>query len=341
MDSIKFSVILPVYNLEKYLRECLDSIKNQSLKEFEVICINDGSTDNSLEILKEYAKSDLRFKVIDQQNQGVSVARNRGIELARGKYIAFIDGDDNFELNALEVCYNSIEKKDVDILIFCANLFINDEFVSQINVDFINKVIMKRNSFDDFINLNIVVWDKIFRTKFLKEKGLKFPEGLRVSEDGIFCMDAFFCGARYDYINEKLYNHKDFVLNSATSNVNYAIKEDLRALNYLFNTQSYQAQALDVQLAIINKFCGGALFYWSRLNEENYREMYYQDMMSLRSYLQEHYNIRDLKRLKNYKKLQKRIMQYENKFPYNLYCKIKFRNYKLVRVLGFERKIYN
>ena len=90
----KVSIILPVYNVEKYLSQCLDSIVNQTLKDFECICINDGSPDNSLAILKEYASKDSRIKIINQENKGQSSARNVGMNFSKGKYIAFIDSDD-------------------------------------------------------------------------------------------------------------------------------------------------------------------------------------------------------------------------------------------------------
>lgn len=91
----KVSIIVPVYNVENYLRKCLDSLINQTLKNIEIICINDGSTDNSLSILEEYASKDERIIVINQENAGVSSARNRGLEIATGEYIAFVDADDS------------------------------------------------------------------------------------------------------------------------------------------------------------------------------------------------------------------------------------------------------
>ena len=90
-DKIKVSVIVPVYNVEKYLRECLESLVNQTLKEIEIICINDGSEDSSLEILNEYASKDSRFVIINQENCGQSVARNKGLDVAKGEYIGFVD----------------------------------------------------------------------------------------------------------------------------------------------------------------------------------------------------------------------------------------------------------
>ena len=101
-ENIKVSVILPVYNGETYLSECLDAILGQTLKEIEVICVNDGSTDRSPEILREYAARDSRIRVIDQENTGAGAARNNGMAQARGEYLSFLDADDFFEPQMLE-----------------------------------------------------------------------------------------------------------------------------------------------------------------------------------------------------------------------------------------------
>lgn len=114
---IKVSVIIPVYNTEKYLRNCLNSIITQTLREIEIICINDGSTDSSLEILREYAQRDDRFVVISQTNKGQSFARNKGIDVARGEYIAFVDSDDYLEKQSnYELLYNQAIISNADIV---------------------------------------------------------------------------------------------------------------------------------------------------------------------------------------------------------------------------------
>lgn len=113
---VKISVIIPVYNNEKYLKECLDSLCTQTLADIEVICINDGSTDSSSDILKEYSKDD-RIVVIDQENQGPSIARNNGLDIACGEYVAFLDADDIFiDDNSLEMMYNAARKHDADMV---------------------------------------------------------------------------------------------------------------------------------------------------------------------------------------------------------------------------------
>ena len=113
---VKVSVIIPVYNMEKYLAHCLDSVLGQTLEEIEALCINDGSADTSLDILKQYQQRDKRVTIIDQQNQGVAKARNNGIRQARGKYVIFMDPDDWYpSADILEMLYAGAEQNQVAI----------------------------------------------------------------------------------------------------------------------------------------------------------------------------------------------------------------------------------
>ena len=120
MNEYKVSVIVPVYNDELYLSNCLESLINQSLKDIEIICINDGSSDNSLSILEDYSDKDDRISYYSQANKGPGAARNKGIEKAKGDYIAFVDADDWLDLNALEKLYNQSIKNDSDMVLFNA-----------------------------------------------------------------------------------------------------------------------------------------------------------------------------------------------------------------------------
>lgn len=109
--EIKVSVVIPVYNTEKYVREAVESIMNQTLRELEIIIINDGSTDNSLQVAEELAAADSRIQVYSQTNRGLSMARNAGITHAHGRYIYFMDSDDLLEKDAMELCYSKCEEK--------------------------------------------------------------------------------------------------------------------------------------------------------------------------------------------------------------------------------------
>ena len=281
-------------------------------------------------------RKDKRIILINQENQGVSEARNNAIDIARGDYIVFLDADDNFEVNALKNLYKEITKKDYDILIFAANLFINNKFIAKINYKLIYHMLKNKGSINDFIQLNTVVWDKIFKAEFLKKHMIRYPKGLFVSEDGIFCILCYFAGAKYGYLNECYYNHYDEIENSATSNKNYAIKEDLNSLKYLSNLEIFKKQEQKIRLAIVNKFCGGAIFYWKKLEDENYRNKFYQDILNLKFYLEQNYNEDDLFKCKNYKKIYKIFKKFEGKFPYNIYCKMKFKTCKKLRIFGKE-----
>ena len=130
MKKIQISIIIPVYNVEKYLRECLNSILNQTFQDFEIICVDDGSTDKSLEILQEYKRKDDRFVILQQRHSGAGSARNNGIRLAAGKYIQFLDSDDYFEPTLLEEMFDHAEKFDADLTV-CSSRKVDDRFVLQ------------------------------------------------------------------------------------------------------------------------------------------------------------------------------------------------------------------
>ena len=117
----KISAILPVYNVEQYIKDCLDSIINQTMDDIEIICVNDGSLDNSLQVLEKYAQKDARIKIISQENQGQGIARNNGLKIANGEYITFIDPDDWVDVDMFEKMYKSAKKFDSDY-VFCLSL---------------------------------------------------------------------------------------------------------------------------------------------------------------------------------------------------------------------------
>ena len=121
----KISIIVPVYNVEKYLSECLDSIINQSYKNIEIILINDGSTDSSLEICQKYQKNDKRIKLISQANKGLSISRNNGMKIATGKYIMFVDSDDIIHSRMIEVLYKEIKNNKCQMAVCKFKLFVD------------------------------------------------------------------------------------------------------------------------------------------------------------------------------------------------------------------------
>ena len=195
----KISVIIPVYNMEEYLSECLDSVTNQTLKEIEIICVDDGSEDNSLEILKSYSKRDKRIMILKQENLHSGVARNAGLSVAKGEYLSFLDSDDYFELNMLEEMYKKIKKMNSDIIV-CKSKSIDLE-TGKLNLRKFNNslrldLIPKTNNFSVKDIPNYIfqfcegwAWDKLFRTDFILSNNIKFSN-LLIFNDNLFTYTA-------------------------------------------------------------------------------------------------------------------------------------------------------
>ena len=211
----KVSIIIPIYNVEKYLRQSVDSAINQTLKDIEIICIDDCSTDNSYEILKEYAQKDSRIKLIKQsKNQGQGVARNVGLVQAQGEYVMFLDPDDWYELDACKRAYEKIKSGNNDFVIFDFYEYIDKngkkEVANYRTKPF--KEFAKKSEFDlkqvsaNFLN-NSYVWCMIFSRKFLIENDIKFAE-LYLCEDVPFLMKSIVCSTSVNILEEPLYNYR-------------------------------------------------------------------------------------------------------------------------------------
>ena len=206
MSSPKISVIVPVYNVEKYLSECLDSIVNQTLKDIEIICLNDGSTDNSLSILKEYALKDERIILIDKENDGSGYTRKIGLDNAKGEYILFCDSDDYYaELTAFEELYNYIEKVKVDVVIF--DFIQKDEItknVKKISDTYDQNVVFTYRDIKVFFDHVALCWQKIYSRNFLtKYDDWYFPKYIKY-EDVPFHYQVM-VRAKISYFNRYFY----------------------------------------------------------------------------------------------------------------------------------------
>ncbi|MCL1067023.1 glycosyltransferase [Shewanella olleyana] len=184
---MKISIIIPMYNASEYLVECIDSIKAQTEKDFELIVIDDGSTDNSVELIKHHC-ADLNFILIEQENAGASAARNVGISKATGDFICFVDSDDILTSAALYDLYNRITEAESDVVIGRRGWIIDDQYEPNPDLDtkLFNKDITNCNVYEYPALLNVIaVHSKLYRTKFLHDNNLLFKEGIS-SEDFIF-----------------------------------------------------------------------------------------------------------------------------------------------------------
>jgi glycosyltransferase involved in cell wall biosynthesis len=208
--SNKISIIIPVYNAEKYLDKCLNSVINQTLKKIEILCINDGSKDGSLDILREYEKKDSRIKVFTQEHSGPARARNVGLENATGKYIMFCDSDDWYEPTMCEEMYKCIEKENVDLVMCDCDVVELDSLHSRNKGDADYTQLKLKNFYDiskDLsIEIQLILWNKIFKKSLIDKYGVSFPDGY-LHDDDSFVRQYINISSSYFGLDKKLYNY--------------------------------------------------------------------------------------------------------------------------------------
>ena len=244
----KVSAIIPVYNTEKYLRKCLESVCNQTLSDIEIICINDGSSDGSSEILREFALLDNRVKIIDfKENKGVATARNAGMEVACGEYIGFVDSDDWMDLDFYEKLYNAAIKSGADVT--KSNLIF--ENFTNVAEKYHNLREVKKNK----LNLNHIP-TTIIKKQFLRDNNILFPENLKNSEDCVF------------EVKVGLYTNKIKIVKGVFYHYNF----NNRSLN---NSAKYS-------FAKIKNIIASLSMIVDVLNESNVDKKTYQQMISYR-----------------------------------------------------------
>lgn len=212
---LKISVIIPVYNVEPYLCQCLDSIITQTLQDIEIICVDDGSTDNSYTILQEYASKDKRIIALRQQNSGAGIARNTGMKVTKGEYLAILDSDDFFEPDMLKKAYLQCKKDNADICVFRSDKYdtqrqkyepipwtIKKQYLPE-HIPF-RPVEIYPYIFQMF---NGWSWDKLYRRDFVERTGLQF-QGLRTTNDAFFVYMASIQAEKITIVDEILAHHR-------------------------------------------------------------------------------------------------------------------------------------
>ncbi|MED4070079.1 glycosyltransferase family 2 protein [Priestia endophytica] len=215
MNDIYFSILIPVYNVEKYIRQCLDTVISQTYNNFEVIVMNDGSTDSSVSICEEYAKRDIRIKVYNQTNQGLLLTRRNSIQKAKGDYVLFLDSDDYWEENLLEEVYKSIKKYQCDMLLFRYNrvneygrlmkrdigVFENETLFTKENKELLFKQFIKGSRVNN-------IWAKAVRREIIDVDTDYTNFKDKKSEDLLQSMPLFYKAESILYLDKPLYNYR-------------------------------------------------------------------------------------------------------------------------------------
>lgn len=278
---IKISIIIPCYNVEKYIKECLDSILMQELKEFEIICINDGSTDNTLEILNSYKEKYSNIKIINQSNKGLSTARNVGMKYAEGKYIYFVDADDFLSNDkALSLIYNEVEKNKLDVLFFSFENFTDDEemkekfkkhFLNKKRNEVLDEVLTGKEMLDYFINTNqyyVTVWIQLVRKEFLLSNEIKFCDGI-IYEDNLYTLELLLTATRVKCIDNILYKKRIREGSIVTSKQSYdSIKSLLYTvikMNDIISNNEPDTKTVDNIIMEIDKIENKIYSFYSKL----------------------------------------------------------------------------
>ena len=199
----KISIIVPVYNKEKYLRDCVDSILQQTYKDFELILVDDGSKDSSWNIIKEYADKEERVVPIHQENAGVSAARNAGLDSAQGKWICFVDADDYLPKDGIQILVEHGEKSNADIVNANATRVEDDK---QFKIFNFNNEIVKGNIYPRLVHF--APWAQLFKRSIIEEHHLRYVKGLAYSEDNVFILNYSLYASSIEFVNDSVYNYR-------------------------------------------------------------------------------------------------------------------------------------
>ena len=255
----KISVIIPVYNGEKYLAKCLESILKQTLKDIQIICINDGSIDNTLSILNKYALKDKRIEIVSSENKGQGSARNIGLTKVKGEYVFFVDADDWISKNALELLYNKAKTTDNDIIFFQMINYMNNSN-NFVETDLYNHECFIKNFKDENVIFNcndtknflfeipVCPVSKLYKKEFLDLNNLKFPEGINF-EDNVFFYNAFFKCEKAGFLKEHLYfrrRHDGSVTQTLDESKFDIIKATNKVLDMFIELDQYELYKKDL-----------------------------------------------------------------------------------------------
>lgn len=283
--AVKVSVIIPVYNVEKYLRECIDSILNQTLRDLELICVDDGSTDGSLEILHEYEKADSRVKVLTQHNMGAGAARNKGLAIATGEYLSFLDSDDFFASGLLEESYRRCQETRAEICIYQIMRYNDTTHETYFDKGSFRKENAPRKEvfsykdmpehiLDSFQNW---AWNKLISHDLVKRNGIKFQEIFRTN-DLFFVASCMMLAERITLLEKKLVYYRIGIKNNCQS-TNYRFPLDfLKAFYAVRQFLEEHGMYAEVERSFVNKAASGCVYNLASIKDPEARELLYNEL---------------------------------------------------------------
>ena len=286
MKNVKVSIIIPSFNTEKYICQCLDSVVNQTLKDIEIICVDNLSTDNTLNILKEYAKKDDRIKVISNKQKGAATSRNVGIDAACGEYIGFVDSDDYIHLEMFEKLYDTAKSKDLDMCMCKISTFedgsddLNDDiwYFALNCFNQLEKDVFNHRDTKEFIGeIAVTVYNKIYKKSMIENNHIRFATNL-LFEDEIFFYDTYLHSNRVSVIPYNLYyyrTNREGSLMEQTENKDFSSVVDVfKTIRNLFiKTNNYE----EYKIILCNIFIPMGIWRYG-LSSEKYHESFFIDL---------------------------------------------------------------
>ena len=308
----KVSVIIPFYNVEGYIEQCLESVVNQTLKDIEIILVNDASSDKTLSIVEKYAQNDKRIKIIElTERKGQGYARNRAIDVATGEYIGFVDSDDFIKPDMFEKLYNTAKSSNLDITM-CQVVEYDDVTGRYIESDyysleplsiFKDKIFEPKETKEYVLDINVALWNKIYKSEYLREIGEKFPEGF-IYEDLPFFFGTYLPAKRIQIVWEKLYIYRVRSKNSTMQKVNKKVLdrlpmvsltyEKIKKIDYLSEMkQCFQAWVIDDlfhRYTLLKDYCQKEYFFMMKkifqgLEIEDVKDDYWKKVYHFEGYL--------------------------------------------------------
>lgn len=268
MSQIKVSIIIPIYNVEEYLEECLVSALNQTLKEIEIICVNDGTPDNSMNIVNKYAKEDARIVIVEKENGGLSSARNAGMAAAKGEYVYFLDSDDYILENSMEVLYEQAHDNNLDDIYFDAQSFFESEDLKEEMAVYVDYYVRKADysqivtgvemlkKMDENNEFRPSACLQMAKREFLLENKIQFYNGI-IHEDNLFSLECMLEAKRVKHVPEQFYMRR-----VRAESIMTATKEFKSSFGYYMCLEGILDRLKDknnyspeIQEAVINRLC--------------------------------------------------------------------------------------